>query len=150
MHCSHFKWIFLYGILLSLVIMQESAFSCEKSGVLGNNLMAVIRQNVLTGCSRSILIDLSRSDWNIGLKLTYISLQLIDLGLTIMAASSGYHELNPFVRGLLDSPLQLFTVKLIIPAAIAWLLPGKFLIPGIMLLSLILGWNFKELISLVF
>jgi hypothetical protein len=118
--------------------------------MLGNNLMAVIRQNLLTGCSCSILNGLNRPDWNIGLKLTYISLQLIDLGLTIMAASSGYHELNPFVRGLLDSPLQLFTVKLIIPAAIAWLLPGKFLIPGIMLLSLILGWNFKELISLVF
>lgn len=112
--------------------------------------MAFIRQNDPIDCARSILSELNRHNWNIGLKLTYISLQLIDLGLTIVAAGSGYHELNPFVKGLLDSPLQLFTVKLIIPAMIAWLLPGKLLIPGIMLLSLILGWNVKEMISLVF
>ena len=82
--------------------------------------------------------------------MTYISLQLIDLGLTIMAAGSGYNELNPFIRGLLDAPLQLFMVKLIIPASIALLVPGKFLIPGVLLLSLIVGWNVKELLSLAF
>ena len=110
--------------------------------------MAIIRQNDLTGRSRSVLSELNRPSWNMGLKLTYISLQLIDLGLTILAVSSGYRELNPFIRGLLNSPLQLFTIKLIVPVFIAWLIPGKFLIPGILLLSLILGWNIKELISL--
>ena len=112
--------------------------------------MEFIRQNGLVQSPRSLLSQLSRRNWNVGLKLTYISLQLIDLGLTIMAAGSGYNELNPFIRGLLDAPLQLFMVKLIIPASIALLVPGKFLIPGVLLLSLIVGWNVKELLSLVF
>lgn len=110
--------------------------------------MAVVRQNGLTGRPRSILGGLNRHNWNIGLKLTYISLQLVDLGLTIMAASSGYNELNPFIRGLLDAPLQLFMVKLVIPSLIALFIPGKFLIPGVLLLILIIGWNVKELVSL--
>lgn len=110
--------------------------------------MAVVRQNGLTGRSRSVLSEFNRRNWNIGLKLTYVSLQLIDLGLTLVAANLGYNELNPFIRGLLTSPLQLFIVKLIIPAFIAWFIPGKFLIPGILLLALIIGWNVKELVSL--
>ena len=110
--------------------------------------MAVVRQNGLINRPRSILGELNRRNWNIGLKLTYISLQLVDLGLTILAASSGYNELNPFIRGILDAPLQLFMVKLAIPALIALFIPGKFLIPGVLLLLLIVGWNVKELVSL--
>jgi len=110
--------------------------------------MTFMRQSDLTSRPRSILSELNRRNWNIGLKLTYISLQLTDLGLTLLAASCGYNELNPFIRGLLDAPLQLFVIKLIIPALIALLIPGKFLILGILLLSLIVGWNVKELISL--
>ena len=110
--------------------------------------MAVVRHNGLIYRSRSILSELNGRNWNIGLKLTYISLQLVDLGLTLLAVGSGYHELNPFIRGLLDAPLQLFAVKLIIPAVIALLIPGRFLIPGVLLLTLIIGWNVKELVSL--
>ena len=110
--------------------------------------MAVVRQNGLIYRPRSILSELNRRNWNVGLKLTYISMQLIDLGLTLLAVGSGYNELNPFIRGLLDAPLQLFAVKLIIPSLIALFIPGKFLIPGILLLSLIIGWNVKELVSL--
>jgi hypothetical protein len=112
--------------------------------------MAFLQENGLTRRPHSILTELNRRNWNIGLKLTYISLQLIDLGLTILAASSGYNELNPFIRGLLDAPLQLFMVKLVIPALIALFVPGKFLIPGVLLLTLIIGWNVKELVSLAF
>jgi hypothetical protein len=110
--------------------------------------MAIVRQNGAAGRPRSILSELNRRNWNIGLKLSYLSLQVVDLGLTLLAMNLGYQELNPFVRGLQDAPFQLFLIKMFIPALIAWLLPGKFLIPGIMLLVMIIGWNVKELISL--
>ena len=83
-------------------------------------------------------------------KALFILLNQVDLILTLIAVSVGYYELNPFVRSLLASPLQLFTVKCIIPLCLAWLLPGKFLVPAIILLSLVLGWNIKELLLAIF
>lgn len=109
--------------------------------------MAIARQNDAAG-PRSVLNELNRRSWNISLKLAYLSLQVIDLGLTLMAMDRGYNELNPFVRGLQDAPAHLFLIKMFIPALIAWLIPGKFLVPAILLLLLIIGWNVKELISL--
>ena len=84
------------------------------------------------------------------LKVVYLSLQLLDLGLTIIAAHFGFPELNPFMRASLSSPYQLAIIKLGIPLLIGWLVPGKLLIPAIVLLVGVLGWNVKELLLLVF
>ena len=83
-------------------------------------------------------------------RVVYLSLQLLDLGLTLMAAHSGFEELNPFVRASLASRYQLFIFKLGIPLVISWFVPGKLLIPAIILLGGVVGWNIKELLLLAF
>ena len=84
------------------------------------------------------------------LKISYLVLQVLDLSLTLLAMSLGAHELNPVIRASLSSPLQLTVLKGGLPLLIAWLLPGKFLIPGIVFLAVVVGWNVKELIVLWF
>ena len=88
--------------------------------------------------------------WNIFLKAMYLVLQSIDLGLTVLAAQMGYLELNPFMRAALTSTSTLLIMKLFIPLLVCWLLPGKYLIPAIALLAVIVGWNIKELVLLAF
>jgi hypothetical protein len=44
-----------------------------------------------------------------------------------------------------EIPALLLIVKLIIPLVIAWLLPGKLLLPSIALLMFVVIWNLKEL-----
>ena len=87
--------------------------------------------------------------WNIILKVLYLSLQSIDLGLTVLAVQLGYPELNPFMRAALTSTSSLLIMKVFIPGLICWFVPGKYLIPGIALLAVIVGWNIKELVLLV-
>jgi len=84
------------------------------------------------------------------LKLSYLSLQQVDLVLTVLAVSLGFSELNPFMKGLLSVPLQLLLFKSVIPLLIAWFVPGRFLIPAIALIAGIVGWNVKELLLLMF
>lgn len=93
----------------------------------------------------------SRQDesWNIILKLMYLSLQSIDLGLTVLAVQLGYPELNPLMRAALISTSSLLFLKVFIPLLICWFVPGRLLIPGIVLLAAIVGWNIKELVLLV-
>ena len=91
----------------------------------------------------------SRQLQSIALKSSYIFLELLDLVLTLFAAHLGIPELNPLMRTLLASPLQLVVIKLVIPLLIAWLVPGKFLIPAIVFLSVVIGWNMKELLLLL-
>jgi hypothetical protein len=79
-------------------------------------------------------------------KLAFIILNLIDLGLTIFASSIGAHELNPLMNKMLAAPYQMYMVKLVIPVLLAWLLPGKILIPSIALLVVVAGWNIRELL----
>ena len=83
-------------------------------------------------------------------KAIFILLNQLDLILTVLAVSLGFSELNPFMRNLLTSPVQLFIFKGILPFCIAWLLPGKFLLPGIFLLCLVVGWDIKELLLSLF
>ncbi len=85
---------------------------------------------------------------SMGLKISYLSLQQVDLALTLFAANLGFAELNPFMKDLLAAPLQLAMIKVVIPLLLALLVPGKFLIPGIALLAVIIGWNIKELLPL--
>lgn len=94
----------------------------------------------------------SRQDdlWNIILKVLYLLLQSIDLVLTVLAAQLGYPELNPLMKAALTSTSSLLILKVFIPLLICWVVPGKLLIPGIALLAVIVGWNIKELLLLVF
>jgi hypothetical protein len=78
-------------------------------------------------------------------KLVFIGLNLLDLILTLFALSLGLNEMNPLVRSISGNLFQMYSVKLAIPLVIAWLLPGKLLIPSIVLLALVLGWDIKEL-----
>jgi hypothetical protein len=79
-------------------------------------------------------------------KLAFILLNLFDLGLTLFASSIGAHELNPLMNKMLAAPYQVYMAKLVIPLLLAWLLPGKILIPSIALLAVVVGWNVRELL----
>jgi hypothetical protein len=78
-------------------------------------------------------------------KLSFIILNLIDLGLTLFALSQGANELNPLMRSVVNSPLQLYGAKIVLPMFLAWLLPGKLLWPSIILLTFVIGWDIREL-----
>jgi hypothetical protein len=88
--------------------------------------------------------------WDILLKIVYISLQLLDLEMTLIASQFGFPELNPFIRTLMISPFHLLLIKVGIPLLICLFVPGRFLIPGIALLAGIICWNTKELLVLLF
>jgi Domain of unknown function (DUF5658) len=79
-------------------------------------------------------------------KLAFISLGLFDLVLTIIAVNLGLFEINPLIRFLIQVPALLVVVKLLIPILIAWLLPGKLLLPSIALLAVVVMLNARELI----
>jgi hypothetical protein len=81
-------------------------------------------------------------------KMAFISLNVIDLVLTLFAVSIGAIEINPIMRDLLSSPFALYSTKLIIPFLFAWLLPGRLLIPAIAILVFVVGWDVRELICL--
>jgi hypothetical protein len=84
------------------------------------------------------------------LKAVFLSLQLVDLGLTLWAARSGWPELNPYMKASLGSMYKLAIFKFGIPVLISWFVPGRWLIPAILLLCGVVGWNVKELLCLVF
>jgi len=84
------------------------------------------------------------------LKAVFLSLQLLDLVLTLLATRSGYPELNPVLRGSLDSLSKMAILKFGIPVLISWFVPGRWLIPAILLLCGVVGWNVKELLCLAF
>jgi hypothetical protein len=88
--------------------------------------------------------------YDIVLKITYLSLQMFDLGLTLLAAHLGFPELNPVMRASLALPGQLAIFKFGIPLIISWFVPGRWLIPAIILLCGVVGWNVKELVCLAF
>ena len=82
-------------------------------------------------------------------KVSFVLLNQFDLGLTVLAVSLGLSELNPVMKYLVTVPLLLLIVKFAIPVLIAWLAPGKFLLPAIVLLALVVSWNVKELLLLL-
>ncbi len=83
------------------------------------------------------------------LKACYVLLQAVDLLLTIVGMSFGFSELNVVMRNLLNNPWQLIIIKLVVPIFIAWFVPGRLLIPAIVLLSLVVCWDLKELLLLL-
>ncbi len=78
-------------------------------------------------------------------KISFVFLSVFDLVLTILAMYLGLYEMNPLIRFLVHVPLMLLVVKLLIPVLIAWLMPGKLLLPSIALMTLVVIWNLKEL-----
>jgi len=109
-----------------------------------------IGQHILRPLGNSIVKVNHWESRDIILKAAYLSLQLFDLGLTIVAMRLGYPELNPFMRASLASPYQLGIIKFGIPLLISWLVPGKLLIPAIVLIAGVVGWDIKELLLLLF
>jgi len=79
-------------------------------------------------------------------KVSFVLLNQLDLILTIAAINCGFYELNPLMRNLVAIPPLLITIKLVIPVLIAWLAPGKLLLPAIILLIFVISWNIKELL----
>ncbi len=77
-------------------------------------------------------------------KVSFVLLNQADLLLTVLAASFGLSELNPFMRHMVAMPVMLLLAKCALPLLIAWLVPGKLLLPAIILLSFVVGWNLKE------
>ena len=80
-----------------------------------------------------------------GEKVSFILLGLLDLILTLLAINLGLSEINPLVIYLIQIPALFVVVKVFIPIIIAWILPGKLLLPSIGLLALVVIWNIKEL-----
>jgi hypothetical protein len=79
-------------------------------------------------------------------KVSFVTLCVFDLLLTVLSMYLGFAELNPSVRFMVHIPVLLLAVKLFIPILIAWFMPGKLLLPSIALLALIAAWNIKELV----
>ncbi|HJX13487.1 MAG TPA: DUF5658 family protein [Dehalococcoidales bacterium] len=79
-------------------------------------------------------------------KASFVLLNQFDLTLTVLAMYLGLTEINPFVRFLVEVPALLLVVKLFIPVLIAWLMPGRLLLPSTALLALVVIWNIKELV----
>jgi hypothetical protein len=82
------------------------------------------------------------------LKVAFLTLQMADLMLTLVAARNGWVELNPVMRAQLDSLAKIAGFKFAVPVLVSWFVPGRLLIPAIILLCLITGWNLKEMICL--
>ncbi len=83
-------------------------------------------------------------------KVAFISLNVIDLVLTLFAMNLGAQEINPIMRGMITTPIALYTAKLVMPMVLAWLLPGRLLIPSIAILLFIVGWDIRELLVFFF
>ncbi|MDD4858744.1 MAG: DUF5658 family protein [Dehalococcoidales bacterium] len=83
---------------------------------------------------------------DIPLKVGYLFLQQADLLLTLAAVSAGFSELNPFMANLIHTPVDLLLFKLVLPVLLVLLVPGKWFLPAIVLLTLVVGWNIKELL----
>ena len=83
-------------------------------------------------------------------KVAFIVLGALDLLLTVVAMNLGLTEINPVMRLIIQIPVLILFVKLFVPVLIAWLMPGKLLIPSIVLLALVIIWNIKELVVFFF
>ena len=78
-------------------------------------------------------------------KISFLLLHHLDLLLTVLAVSRGLYEMNPLMRYLVTVPVLLLAVKSALPWLIAWLVPGRLLLPASILLGIIVVWNIREL-----
>ncbi|GEM_PF-3060110 len=83
-------------------------------------------------------------------KLSFIFLNQLDLGLTLVAFNMRLTEVNPIMATLLRAgPFPLLIVKVAIPILIAWLVPGRLLIPAVALLMVVVGLDIRAIIIYV-
>ena len=83
-------------------------------------------------------------------KVSFILLELVDLGLTHLAVSLGLSELNPIMSEVSRMPTFLFLLKVVIPVFIAWLVPRKLLWPSLLFVTLVVCWDLKEMAVCLF
>jgi hypothetical protein len=98
---------------------------------------------IVIACKKKDKIDTA-------LKVAFLTLQMADLMLTLVAARNGWIELNPVMRAQLDALYKIMLFKFAVPILVSWFVPGRLLIPAILLLCGILGWNFHQMICLMF
>jgi hypothetical protein len=84
------------------------------------------------------------------LKISFILLGLADLLLTVLAMYLGIWEMNPLIRFLVHLPILLVLIKVVIPVAVAWIMPGRLLIPSIALLGAAVAWNMAQICAFWF
>ena len=101
---------------------------------------------MMTGATANLFGSAATFRRGTAAKVSFIFLTQFDLVLTVLALSLGLNELNPFMRFLINIPVLLLVVKILIPLLIAWLIPGKLLLPSVALLALAAVWNIKELV----
>lgn len=91
------------------------------------------------------------AEWRkgLGVKMAYVLLHQADIVLTSFALTAGFQEINPVIRASLETPVQILALKLLIPVLIAWLVPARLLIPAIVLLLAIVGFNLAQLATLL-
>ena len=141
---------------VSFLILAVSCVTEIKSQFLtgGISPMAIVWQSDTARQHYSVRgsIKESQAEHSRGIftRVGYVFLHQLDLILTLYAVSAGLSELNPIMRSMLAAPVLLVAVKLVIPVLIAWLVPSKLLLPAFALLSLVVIWNIKELIVLLF
>jgi protein-S-isoprenylcysteine O-methyltransferase Ste14 len=105
----------------------------------------------LTGpISYLVIKSRQRDKTDMLLKGAFLFLQLADFTLTLVAARYGYPELNPLLRASLGSLSLLVVFKFLVPVIISWFVPGRWLVPAILLLCGVVGWNVIQLLLLAF
>jgi len=100
----------------------------------------------MTGMTASIWSATATFRRSTAEKAGFFLLNQLDLLLTALAVYLGIGEMNPLMRYLLTVPVLLVLVKTGIPLLIAWLVPGRLLLPALALLTLVVTWNIKELL----
>ncbi|MCX7911840.1 MAG: DUF5658 family protein [Dehalococcoidales bacterium] len=113
-------------------------------------MMMALRQHLNAAGGYLLLCAQKRDRTDRLLRVLFLSLQAVDLILTLVAARYGFPELNPIVRQSLGMVFRLAAFKFVVPALISIIVPGRFLLPSIILLGMVLGWNIKELLLLAF
>lgn len=78
-------------------------------------------------------------------KLAFLVLMYLDVALTLVGVRLGFTENNPIMAGMLADPWKLLLFKGIIPAGLAWLIPGRLLAPATLFLAALAAWNLLQL-----
>lgn len=105
-------------------------------------------QRVIGAFSYIVIACKKKDKIDTGLKVAFLTLQMADLMLTLVAARSGWVELNPVMRAQLDALYKIMLFKFAVPVLVSWFVPGRLLAPAILLLCGILGWNLHQMIAL--
>ena len=94
----------------------------------------------------SLLSSAATFNRGVAEKVSFVALQGLDILLTLYAVSIGLSELNPLISSSINTPIQFILFKVISPVLIAWIVPGKLLLPAIAFIALVVCWDLKELI----